>query len=103
MTVGQKIKKIRRSKEISQKQLALQINKSESTFKKYENGEVAITVDVLMDIAEVLEVNPSILLNVDEVNIIDLIKEKYGLYVADELLEHDINTYLEFLKFKYVK
>lgn len=101
MTVGQKIKEIRKSRGLNQKQLAAEINKSESSLKKYENGQIAITVDVLLDVAEVLNVNPSTLLNVEDVDIIKLIKGTYNIDSDNELLEHDINTYMEFLKYKY--
>lgn len=104
MDVGQKIKEIRRLSGMNQNQLANEINKSASTLKKYENGEVAITVEVLMDIAEVLEVNPCILLGVEEINLIDRIKDEYEIKTKDErLLRYDIDTYLKYLKMKHGK
>ena len=102
MDVGQKIKEIRRMSGMNQKKLADEINKSTSTLKKYENGEVAITVDVLMDIAEVLEVNPCVLLGVEKLDLIDLIKDEYGITTNNEnLLRYDIDTYLKYLKMKH--
>lgn len=101
MTVGQKIKEIRRAKGISQKELSLQINKSESSLKKYENGEVAITVDVLLDISEVLDVNPCILLQVKEVDVLALLKHEYNLLIDNDSLQYDIDTYMKYLQFKY--
>lgn len=102
MEVGQKIKEIRKLSGMNQQQLANEINKSSSTLKKYENGEVAITVDVLMDIAEVLEVNPCVLLGVQELRAIDIIKDEYDIRTSDEkLLEYDVDTYMKYLKMKH--
>ena len=101
MNVGQKIKEIRREKGLTQRDLAKEINKSESTLKKYENGEVAITVDVLLDVAEVLNVNPTKLLSIEDIDIIKLIKKSYSIDTDNELIEYDINTYMEFLRYKY--
>ncbi|WP_282804465.1 helix-turn-helix domain-containing protein [Clostridium tetani] len=58
MNVGEKIKEIRKSKKLTQTQLAKQINKSERMLQKYENGEVTPSFEVVEIIAEALGVEP---------------------------------------------
>ena len=57
--VGNRIKFYRKMKHMSLGQLADAIHKSTSTLSKYENGVIPIGVDVLFDIATVLDVNIS--------------------------------------------
>ena len=45
--IGETIKKYRKRSKITQKQLAIMIDKSESTIQKYESGEVEAPLSVL--------------------------------------------------------
>lgn len=56
MTIGENIKKYRKMKNITQKQLSLLINKGIRTLQKYENGDITPPIKVLNDIAWALEV-----------------------------------------------
>lgn len=64
--VGFNIKQVRKSKKITQSQLAEQIGKHESSIRKYEKGLTDIPNEVIIKIADVLEVPPAELLSVDE-------------------------------------
>lgn len=57
--VGNRIKFYRKIKHMSLEKLALRIHKSKSTLSKYENGQIAIDVDTLFEIANVLGVDIS--------------------------------------------
>lgn len=55
--IGEKIKKSRSEKKITQKQLAELIEKTESSIRKYEKGLIQIPGDVLEKIAKVLDIS----------------------------------------------
>ena len=65
-TVGFNIKTIRKSKKMTQEQLAQRIGKHESSIRKYEKGLTDIPNEVIIKIADALEVPPAELLSVDE-------------------------------------
>lgn len=54
---GMRIKKCRKSKNMTIEELGKIINKSKATVSKYENGSVAIDLDTLYCIAKALDVN----------------------------------------------
>lgn len=56
--IGANIKKYRKEKKITQKQLAELIGKTESSIQKYEAGKVEIPTSVLNNIAEKLNCTP---------------------------------------------
>lgn len=56
MTVGEKIRTIRKEKGFSQKDLAEKLNIAPGTIQQYERGKRKVTVEKLMDIAFALEV-----------------------------------------------
>lgn len=62
MNIGKKIKKYRKLKKLTQKQLANQIEISEMSIRRYERGERQPTVDVLNLIANALDIDTSELL-----------------------------------------
>lgn len=99
--VGKRIKYLRERHGISQRELATEINKSIETIKKYEDGRLGVSIDVLLDISEVLNVMPSKLLGLDDMNIVDIIKKSYGIKTDNEMFEYDLNVCMAFLKAKY--
>ncbi|MBC8059304.1 MAG: helix-turn-helix transcriptional regulator [Clostridiaceae bacterium] len=56
MNLSENIKKYRKEKKVTQKELAKKLNKSESTIQKYESGSVTPDIKTLTDIAEILGV-----------------------------------------------
>lgn len=54
--IGKNIRRIRRSKKISQKELAALLDKSERTIQKYEAGEIELSVSTMQQIADELDV-----------------------------------------------
>ncbi|MDO4553889.1 MAG: helix-turn-helix transcriptional regulator [Lachnospiraceae bacterium] len=55
--VGNKIKFYRKQKRLSLEQLSQMIHKSKSTLSKYENGNIALDIETMLDIAQALEVD----------------------------------------------
>lgn len=55
--VGSRIKMYRKSRKLTLQQLADAIHKSRSTLSKYENGEIALDIQTLSEIAKILQVN----------------------------------------------
>ncbi|WP_312080597.1 helix-turn-helix domain-containing protein [Acinetobacter schindleri] len=62
ISIGTKIRETRKSKSISQEQLALRTAIDRSYLGRIERGEVNITVEKLYQISQTLEVDPKILL-----------------------------------------
>lgn len=54
--IGKNIRRIRRSKKISQKELAALLDKSERTIQKYEAGEIELSISTMQQIADELDV-----------------------------------------------
>lgn len=74
---GNRIKTLRKLKKITQKELAEKINKSEITIRKYESGDITISIDTLKEISRALDVKLSDILISDS-------------YLANEYLENAI-------------
>ena len=55
--VGKRIKLYRKNKQMTQSEFAKRINKSKSAVSKYECGEIAIDIETLYEIADVLEIS----------------------------------------------
>lgn len=56
MNTGELIKKYRKEKKITQKQLAALIGKAEITIRKYESGALVPPLEILYSISKVLEI-----------------------------------------------
>lgn len=60
--VGERIKLMRKSANLTQTDLANKINKKLRTVQKYESGEIAPTIGTIQEIAGVLNVSPETLI-----------------------------------------
>ena len=80
MDLGTKIKRLRKAKGITQKQLAEQLHMSKRSIEKYENNEITnININILQDIASALDVSLLSLLVEDPSDILFVIKQYYNL------------------------
>ncbi len=61
--VGKQIRMYRKSRRMTLQELADQIHKSRASVSKYENGEIALDIETLYEIAQVLHVSPNQLMN----------------------------------------
>jgi transcriptional regulator with XRE-family HTH domain len=57
-TVGRNIQKFRMLKDIKASDMATRLGMKEAAYTKYERGETAITLDFVQKVAEVLEIDP---------------------------------------------
>lgn len=64
--IGEKIKQYRKELGITQKELGIRINKSESTIRKYESGSVTPSMSVIHLLADELNINSDKLLTAHE-------------------------------------
>lgn len=72
MSIGQNIKRYRKEKGLTQKELGEAIGKKEITIRKYENDSINPSIDIIKKISEVLNVDMTFLLDTDE-NFVDFI------------------------------
>lgn len=62
MEIGKRIKELRKSKGITQKELAKKLNKSERLIQKYESGDTNPPLPMIHEIANILDIEVSTLL-----------------------------------------
>ncbi|WP_279325000.1 helix-turn-helix domain-containing protein [Clostridium perfringens] len=96
LNIGENIKKIRKSKNMTQKELAEKLGKSTRMIQKYENNEVTPSLGVIHKISKILNVN---FLNTDDTTInlfkslsndeLFLIEMLYDTLNLDEIEENE--------------
>jgi transcriptional regulator with XRE-family HTH domain len=83
MNIGNNIKQFRELKNFTQEYVAEEIDVSQSTYSRIENGTAPIKIDILQRIAEVLEVDLSSLISTTNIfNFKDAVNQ-YG-YVNNQ-------------------
>src|SRR5690554_281823 len=88
MEIGTNIKRFRELKNISQDYMANALDISQSTYAKIENGQVTPKIDRLQQIASVLEVDLSTLLNTLNNFTFNFQKEaNYSGYINNQYIE----------------
>lgn len=65
MTVGERIRKIRTEKGMTQKQVAEACGMADSAVRKYESGAQKPKLDTIIRLAKALDVSPSLLAGID--------------------------------------
>ncbi|MDY5478241.1 MAG: helix-turn-helix transcriptional regulator [Enterocloster clostridioformis] len=60
--IGQRIKTLRKHKGLNQTQLANLLGKSLRTVQKYETGEIEVSIDVVNELAKILDTTPTFIL-----------------------------------------
>lgn len=56
---GQNIRKIRRSRDLTQEYMAFEMGISQKAYSDIENSKVKINLDILTKISDILEIKPS--------------------------------------------
>ncbi|REC48052.1 helix-turn-helix domain-containing protein [Chryseobacterium pennipullorum] len=56
---GQNIRKIRRSKDLTQEYMAFEMGISQKAYSDIENSKVKINLDILTKISDILDIRPS--------------------------------------------
>ena len=95
--IGEKIKKIRETKNYTQDYMAGQLGISQNTYSKIETGGIKLTTDRLNAIAKVLEVTPESILTGDlqSFHFDNTHIEKFYAYI--ENLQEDNKEFLKLL------
>ena len=84
-TLGQKLKASRKAKGITLTELAEAVHRSPASLSKYENGEVNIAIDALVEICTALNVDISELLPATYVDLKNADILKYEKHLIDRL------------------
>jgi transcriptional regulator with XRE-family HTH domain len=93
-----KIRKIRQSKDLTQEQMAFELNISQNVYSRLERGEIKITIKRLLEISKVLDVYVSDLLDdsCKSVNIND--KKLLELKIENDEILFNLNEQLLYFK-----
>ncbi len=62
MTMGERIKELRRERKMTLEELARKIGVSKPTMQRYESGVITMTTDRVLQIADALDVDPNYLM-----------------------------------------
>ena len=104
LTIGDKIKAIRKENGLTQKEFAKKLNKSERMIQKYENSEVEPKLEILKEISIELDVSISDLINsniTDKNRFLSILKsKKITIQQLSKELEIPIDTINEYINNK---
>ena len=103
MNIAKKIKELRISNKLTQKQLAQQLGVSQNAVYLWENGLREPNLDMLEKISSVLGVNLYQLLDIEDFNQNDKKnssgKEKLTAYLHDEYTKEELEEILQFAEY----
>lgn len=85
ITLGAKIRAFRKARNITLAQMAKTLNKSISTISKYETGEIAIDIELLIDMCRYLDVDIRSLLPDTRTSGRNIPAERYMNYFVERL------------------
>ncbi|MCD8323930.1 MAG: helix-turn-helix domain-containing protein [Clostridiales bacterium] len=85
MTFGEKLKNLRKSQKLTQKQLAERLGVAKSVVSYYESGYRYPSYDVLVNISHVFHVSTDYLLDIDRIRTVDV----------SDLSEEDITVVIQ--------
>lgn len=84
-TLGKKLRARRRTKHMTLSDLSKKLNKSVATISKYEKGEVLISIDTLVDICQILNIDIASLLPITSTDKSAAEIARYQNYFSDKL------------------
>ena len=76
MQINEKVKKVRELSNLTQEEMASQLNMSTNGYAKIEQGKTRLNIPMLERIAAILGINLTELLNINDKNLVCLISEK---------------------------
>ena len=91
MNIGETIKKERKKKKLTQKELAIKIDKSIRMIQKYENGEVVPSFKILKQIGNVLNLPVEAFLSSEAISLRKEDEAMQGLSSLLELLYDEVD------------
>ncbi|WP_273478515.1 helix-turn-helix transcriptional regulator [Ignavigranum ruoffiae] len=102
MSFQNRLKSARESKNMTLKELAKKIGKTEATVQRYESGEIKnLKNDIVEKMAEVLEVSPAYLMGWSDGPKYSSDQLRVAAHIDDDVTEdqmQNIIKYIEFLK-----
>lgn len=106
MTMGERIKELRKMNNLSQEELATMLGLKKAAISKYEKGIVSnMKQSVIKKMADIFGVTPSYLMCLDDaptIDINDLISEKPEMKVlldiAKDASPEELSTYIKLIK-----
>lgn len=101
LNIGENIKKLRELKNVTREDIAHKLKMSLSNYSKIERGEIDLTISRVQQIAEVLDVEVSNILNFDATQIFNISNNKLvqGTGAKAEHMHFHNDDYKE----KYIK
>ena len=95
--IGDNIKKFRELKNITRDKIAADLNMSLSNYSKIERGEIDLTISRVQEIANLLEVDVSQILNFDATHIFNTSNNHLvqGVYAKAENMHFHTDDYKE--------
>lgn len=88
MQINEKVKKVRELSNLTQEEMASQLNMSTNGYAKIEQGKTRLNIPMLERIAAILGINLTELLNINDKNLVCLISENSqnsSNYYANEI------------------
>lgn len=101
MNISDNIKKFRELKGLGRKEIAAELNLSLSAYSKIERGEVDLTISRIEQIAKILGVDISDLLNFDASQVFNISGNQLVQAIAPKA--DNMNFYGDDFKEKYIK
>ena len=100
--VGERIRKVRKQRKISMKELGSKIGVSESAISRYENGSMSMPFNQIKLIANVLNVSPEYLLDWKDTNIekelfFDFWDKEIKTYTFSNSELNELKSFIQFL------
>jgi transcriptional regulator with XRE-family HTH domain len=92
MHIGQKIKKLRELKNLTQTHVAEKLGVSQSAYSKMELGESEVTYNRLEKISEILEMKPEEVISFNESMVFNVMNNPYGGNVFSQIDQNAISN-----------
>ncbi|MCD9617283.1 helix-turn-helix domain-containing protein [Chryseobacterium gleum] len=93
---GQNIRKIRRSKDLTQEYMAFEMGISQKAYSDIENSKVKINLEILTKISNILEIRPSDICSISHKCGTDGFEDKYQS-LLEYMKKNNISIPKEFL------
>lgn len=93
---GQNIRKIRRSKDLTQEYMAFEMGISQKAYSDIENSKVKINLEILTKISDILEIKPSDICSISHKCGNDGYEDKYQS-LLEYMKKNNISVPKEFL------
>ncbi|CAI8724642.1 helix-turn-helix domain-containing protein [Chryseobacterium sp. IT-36CA2] len=93
---GQNIRKIRRSRDLTQEYMAFEMGISQKAYSDIENSKVKINLEILTKISDILDIKPSDICSISHKCGNDEYEDKYQS-LLEYMKKNDISVPKEFL------